>query len=154
MNAAGIFNSSLADVSRLAVENGLAVGIQPGRFYHAPCHDSLDGSGEALLARLGHPSIVVPHCCGEAGTLALSRPDIAAAMGLRKGDAFQAAFAGVDGEKIVLTNCPSCLSGLARNQSLGFRARHLAEELAICVDGKDWLARSRGWRERAEVVTF
>ncbi len=154
MNASAIFNCRMVDVSRLAVEHGLAAGIQPNRFYHAPCHDSLDGEGEALLTRLGSPPIAVPHCCGEAGTLALSRPDIAAAMRARKRHAFQAAIDGNKAEKIVLTNCPACLTGLGRNQALGCRVRHLAEELALCVDGKAWLDKSRDWRERAEAVSF
>jgi Fe-S oxidoreductase len=152
MNAESIFGCRLTDVSRLAIENGLDAGIPPGRFYHAPCHDSLDGQGEALLARLEKGTIAVPHCCGEAGTLALSRPDIAAAMRARKRDAFQAVFHGADGPTVMLTNCPSCLSGLGRNGSTGFKARHLAEELAIGVDGEDWLGKGRGWRQRASLV--
>jgi D-lactate dehydrogenase (cytochrome) len=96
--------------------------------------------------------MAVPHCCGEAGTLALSRPDIAAAMRARKRDALQSVFHGINGQKVVLTNCPSCLSGLGRNESSGFKARHLAEELAISVDGKDWLVKSRVRRQCATVV--
>ncbi|MCB2148932.1 MAG: hypothetical protein KQI81_20795, partial [Deltaproteobacteria bacterium] len=84
----------------------------------------------------------------------LSRPDIATAMHARKRDAFRSAFHGAKGEKVVLTNCPSCLSGLGRSASLGFNVLHLAEELAICVDGKDWLDASRGWRQRAVVIAF
>ncbi|MFO7539585.1 MAG: (Fe-S)-binding protein [Chloroflexota bacterium] len=154
MNAAAIFGCPMVDVSRLALENGLAAVIPPGRFYHPPCHDSLDGTGQALLAGLGHPPIVVPHCCGEAGTLALSRPDISAAMCGRKREAFKSVLQEISTAKVVLTNCPACLSGLGRNESMGFTARHLAEELAIGVDGKDWLGKCRSWHERAEVVTF
>jgi Fe-S oxidoreductase len=154
MNAPVIFGCRVADAARLAIENGLAAAIPPGRFYHAPCHDSLGGEGGTLLARLGNPVAVVSHCCGEAGTLALSRPDIAAAMRARKQAAFQAAFDGASGERIVLTNCPSCLSGLGRHAALGIRVRHLTEELALGVDGGKWLHASQEWRERAEVVTF
>jgi FAD/FMN-containing dehydrogenase/Fe-S oxidoreductase len=154
MGVAGIFGCQLADASRLAIDSGLAAGIGLGRYYHVPCHDSLEGGGEVLLARLGNPVAVVPHCCGEAGTLALSRPDVAAAMRARKRDAFMAAFGEAAEGKVVLTNCPSCLSGLGRNESLGFKARHLAEALALAVDGENWLAASVDWRKRAEVVTF
>jgi FAD/FMN-containing dehydrogenase/Fe-S oxidoreductase len=154
MNAPAIFGCRLADVSRLAVDNGLVARIEPGRYYHIPCHDSLAGGGEVLLAGLGHPATVVPHCCGEAGTLALSRPDVAAAMRARKRDAFAAAFGGATDRKVVLTNCPSCLSGLGRNASMGFTARHLAEELAICVDGPKWLDASHRWREQSQVVAI
>jgi FAD/FMN-containing dehydrogenase/Fe-S oxidoreductase len=154
MNAPAIFGCQVTDAARLAIENGLAAAIAPGRFYHAPCHDSLDGEGESLLVRLGSPVAVVPHCCGEAGTLALSRPDIAAAIRARKQAAFQSAFEEAGGERIVLTNCPSCLSGLGRHAGLGIRARHLAEELALSMDGGKWLHAGQDWRERAEVVAF
>ena len=154
MGVPAIFGCQLADVSRLAIDSGLAAGSGLGQYYHVPCHDSLEGRGEALLARLGSPAAVVPHCCGEAGTLALSRPDVAAAMRARKRDALATAFGGATDEKIVLTNCPSCLSGLGRSESMGFKARHLAEALAICMDGGDWLDGSRGWRKRAAVISF
>jgi FAD/FMN-containing dehydrogenase/Fe-S oxidoreductase len=154
MNAPAIFDCPVADVSRLAIENGLTASIPPGRYYHAPCHDSLDGEGVPLLSRLGNPVTLVPHCCGEAGTLALSRPDIAAGMWARKRDAFLSAFEGANGEKIVLTNCPSCLSGLGRNAAMGFKAVHLAEQLAFGASGRQWLDETRGWRERAKVVTI
>jgi Fe-S oxidoreductase len=137
MDVASIFRCRLKDVSLLAIQYGLAVNISPGCLYHAPCHDSLDGEGESLLTGLGQPVAGVPHCCGEAGTLALSRPDIAAAMRARKRDAFKSVLAGTADENVVLTNCPACLSGLGRNESLGFNARHLAEELAVCAAGKD-----------------
>ena len=60
--------------------------------------------------------MAVPHCCGEAGTLALSRPDIARAMRSRKAVAFQSAARETGTEKIVLTNCPACLSGLGKHE--------------------------------------
>ncbi len=154
MNAPAIFDAPLADVSRLAIDRGLTVDGAAGCLYHAPCHDSLDGEGPALLERLGRPVTVVPHCCGEAGTLALSRPDIAAAMRSRKRDAFEAALPQAMESRRVLTNCPACISGLGRHQGVGLRVRHLAEELARSVDGDDWLNKSRAWQERATVVNF
>jgi D-lactate dehydrogenase (cytochrome) len=75
-------------------------------------------------------------------------------MHARKRDAFRSAFHGASGKKVVLTNCPSCLSGLERNASSGFKALHLAEELAICVDGRDWLDASRDRRRKATVIAF
>jgi len=107
MQADSMLDGPIANVSRLAVECGLNVATLVTRMYHAPCHDFLDGQGEALLARLGKPVVAVPHGCGEAGTLALSRPDIAGAMRSRKGDAIQVAIRETGAEKIVLTNCPA-----------------------------------------------
>ena len=154
MNAPALLGCRVADVSRLALESGLTAGIGPDRWYHAPCHDSLDGHGEALLAGMGNPMTAIPYCCAEAGTLALSRPDIAAAMRARKRAALQHALGRSTAENIVLTNCPACLSGLGRSASLGFKARHLAEELAIGLDGEGWIEQTKGWRKRAQAVAL
>jgi len=155
MQAAAMFDCPIVDVSRLAFDKGPTVGIPVRRLYHAPCHDSLKGEGEALLESLGSPVVAVPHCCGEAGTLALSRPDVAAAMRVRKGGAFKDAMGtSADVEKIVLTNCPSCLSGLGRQESLGIRVRHLAEELAMGLDGEKWFDETLVWRKWARTVDF
>ncbi|WP_419660181.1 FAD-linked oxidoreductase [Desulfosarcina variabilis str. Montpellier] len=154
MNAPAIFDAPMADVSRLFIDRGLTADISPDCLYHAPCHDSLDGEGPALLKRLGQPATIVPYCCGEAGTLALSRPDIAAAMRARKKDAFKAAMEETAGKTLVLTNCPACISGLGRNQGMGLKIRHLAVELARAVDGDQWLKKSRVWQQGAKVVRF
>ena len=57
----------------------------------------------------------VPHCCSEAGTLALSRPDITDAMLHRKTEALKEALRTRPAGAMILTNCPSCLQGLGRN---------------------------------------
>ncbi len=79
-----VFGCAVADAARLALDLGPPVAIAGDFLYHAPCHDSLDGRGAALLAAAGATIGVVPHCCSEAGTLALSRPDITGAMLHRK----------------------------------------------------------------------
>ena len=62
---------------------------QAGRLsYHTPCHDSLRGEGVTLLKRLIADVSRQPHCCSEAGTLSLSRPDITRAMLQRKAAVF------------------------------------------------------------------
>jgi FAD/FMN-containing dehydrogenase/Fe-S oxidoreductase len=151
MNVEAIFGCPISDVSRIALDCGLSVRIGSGKAYHTPCHDSLSGMGEKMLSELAGEVAVVPHCCGEAGTLALSRPDISGAMRSRKWDAFQPFVRDTNTEKIVLTNCPSCLTGLGRLDLPGIKTRHLAEELAIAVDGENWLKKSGKWRDRATV---
>ena len=100
-------------------------------------HDSLAGGGLKLLGSCGWSAIAVPHCCSEAGTLALSRPDIADAMRERKLAALQVATGGKNGMPI-LTNCPSCLQGLGRNvPGAGVRPRHLAVECAERAGGPE-----------------
>ena len=154
IDAGSIFDCPVVDVSRLAMENGLNAAIPQGQYYHAPCHDSLDASATTLLADTGSPVTAIPHCCGEAGTLALSRPDIAAAMRGRKRDAFHELTGPRGKPAVILTNCPSCLSGLGRNAAAGLRPRHLAEALAMGLNGNDWLDATASWRATARAVTF
>ena len=135
----GVFGCAVADASRLAFELGAPVAIDGDFLYHAPCHDSLDGGGAALLAATGATVGVVPHCCSEAGTLALSRPDITSAMLHRKRAALAEARAGRPDQTVLLTNCPSCLTGLGRNRDLGIEPRHIAVELARALSGPGWL---------------
>ncbi|WP_172684252.1 (Fe-S)-binding protein, partial [Desulfosarcina cetonica] len=53
MQATTLFGCPLTDVSRLAIENGLTADIGAGQFYHAPCHDSLDGGAETFWPAWG-----------------------------------------------------------------------------------------------------
>jgi len=154
MDAASVFGCAVKDLARFALEAGAAPAPREGPWlYHTPCHDSLDGHGTSLLARLGLPAQAVPHCCSEAGTLALSRPDITDAMLHRKAEALEEALASRPGA-VVLTNCPSCLSGLGRNAAAGAPARHVAVELARSLSGEGWMDLLRERARRAGAVRF
>jgi Fe-S oxidoreductase len=96
----------------------------------------------------------VPHCCSEAGTLTLSRPDITDKMLHRKQDAFAEARREHPGASVVLTNCPSCVQGLGRNEPQGFRAQHLAVALAEKLSGPGWLERFRAQAAQARAIQF
>jgi Fe-S oxidoreductase len=145
----------VVDVARFAAEGGLRVAGDEAALYHPPCHDSLEGrAGEVLAATGGVSSLqAVEHCCSEAGTLALSRPDIAEAMLDRKRDALRSA---LDARRTVtvLTNCPSCLQGLGRCASVGVRPKHLAVHLAERLDGPRWRERFRMLAARAQAIHF
>jgi Fe-S oxidoreductase len=154
MGVETIFGCCLSDVSRLAMGYGLDYRGHSPCLYHAPCHDSLDGEGAALLGRRGAPVVSVPHCCGEAGTLALSRPDLSAAMRTRKQEALKRAARRGDGTTTLLTNCPACLSGLGRHLPSGVRVRHLAVELAMAMDGDPWVQETQLWCQRASIITI
>ncbi|HEX8909081.1 MAG TPA: DUF3683 domain-containing protein, partial [Anaeromyxobacteraceae bacterium] len=145
MEAGPIFGCEVQDLARFALGRGIAERTKAaaapagGYLYHAPCHDSLDGQGPAVIAQLtGAGAERVPHCCSEAGTLALSRPDITDAMLHRKRAALGEALAERPGGAVVLTNCPSCMQGLGRNAALGAAPRHLAVELARALSGERW----------------
>ncbi len=81
--------------------------------YHEPCHNPLKHYGqEKVFASLyGDSAQLIPDCCGEAGTLALSRPDISGTLRERKGKNIKAI---TDRDVEILTTCPSCVLGLSK----------------------------------------
>jgi FAD/FMN-containing dehydrogenase/Fe-S oxidoreductase len=155
MEAGRIFQAPIQDVARIARDRGLSVTLSGDYLYHPPCHDSLDGRAEALLEQVGGARVErVEHCCSEAGTLALSRPDITDAMLHRKRGALAGALASRPRGAVILTNCPSCLSGLGRSPALEAEPRHLAVELARALSGDGWRERLRAQARRAQAVRF
>lgn len=154
MEAGKIFGCEVVDAVAFAGSRGLALPKDGTALYHTPCHDSFDGAGLAVLAStLGVAATDVPHCCSEAGTLALSRPDIAEAMRHRKREALSAAKGPGAGRPVVLTNCPSCLTGLKRNEDLGVEPRHVAVEAARRLS-PDWRALFAERARNAAVIRF
>jgi Fe-S oxidoreductase len=84
-------------------------------------------------------------CCGESGTLAVTRPDVSTQVRFRKE---QEVRSGVDeiragghqGEVKILTSCPSCLQGLKRfNDDAEMDADYIVVEIAKNLLGPDWL---------------
>ncbi len=146
-----IFDCAVTDISEYVLQHwNISVASPQSYLYHAPCHDSLKNAAPCLLEKQGIQITPVPFCCSEAGTMALSRPDISHAMLMRK----QTALAPVHkGEKTkILTNCPSCLQGLGRQPKL--IPVHLAEELAVFMGktkGQTTLKEKTG---SCETVTF
>ncbi|HEY3322745.1 MAG TPA: DUF3683 domain-containing protein [Planctomycetota bacterium] len=157
MEAGKIFAAPVLDVVRYATEKGLSVKAGGECLYHAPCHDSLDGKAATILAKAcGLKVTPVPHCCSEAGTLALSRPDISNAMLHRKNNALQEAMQNraPESRSVILTNCPSCLQGLGRNAELGVQPRHIIVELARRLSGENWMEVFRSRAVRATAIRF
>ena len=150
-----IFRAPLVDVSRFVLDHGLRLPGTRQALYHAPCHDSLDGTAAEVFAKLGGYQIeAVPHCCSEAGTLALSRPDITGSMLHRKTEAVKEALRNRPAGATILTNCPSCLQGLGRNTGLGLRPRHIAVEIAERLTGTGWADELRLQVSRAKAIHF
>lgn len=150
-----IFACKLMDASYFTLEQA---SLQTERLderlsYHTPCHDSLQGEGMPVLRRLVQEVSAQPHCCSEAGTLSLSRPDITGAMFRRK----QAAIAtcpACSPQDTVITNCPSCLTGLGRHGAQGPQPMHLAVYLAERIGGKNWQREAGELFQSAEVIAF
>lgn len=152
IEAERIFQAAIVDVADFVMNRGFDVMISGRCIYHQPCHDSLDGKGEALLGRLATDEVIsVPNCCSEAGTLALSRPDIAAAMLEHKRSALQPHLTESSGYHL-LTNCPACLNGLGRQQIAP--PKHLAVALADACSRESWRKISIAQLAGAESILF
>ena len=156
MGCEEIFGCDIIDVSRFVMDRcnlDLKEKIDETVLYHTPCHDSFDGEGRALTGRLFTKVTPVPNCCSEAGTLAISRPDISFAMLTRKRDSIQAALPDQQ-STVMATNCPSCMSGLGRNRDLGIVPRHMAVILAEACGGFSWRQEFSRLAKGAEKVTY
>ena len=143
------------DVSTYLRDLGLRVEGAGDYLYHAPCHDSLDGQAAKLFTAIGGFGNIeaVPHCCSEAGTLSLSRPDITDSMLHRKREALEQAI-GERGQATVLTNCPACVQGLGRNRSTGVQPQHIVVALAEKLSGPRWKDEFAAQAARATAVTI
>jgi Fe-S oxidoreductase len=119
--------------------------------YHDPCHSPIKGQDplqvvNALINAESNGRVEKnDRCCGESGTFAIARPDIATQVRFRKQQemekgAAKARAGGFDGEVKVLTSCPSCLQGLQRyGDDAGTEADYVVVEVARHLLGRDWL---------------
>lgn len=151
-----IFECEMDDISHYVLENSdWEYGAKQNvpALYHTPCHDSFDGEGAPLLRRFYNNVETVPNCCSEAGTLAISRPDISYKMLQRKRESIEEK--AIAGRTMVLaTNCPSCISGLGRNSDLSIEPKHMAVLLAENLGGKNWMDDFVNVVAHSEKVTF
>jgi Fe-S oxidoreductase len=138
--------SRLIDIHEYLLEKGVKLeGVAGRRYvYHDPCHTpmKLRAPLETVRALTGSDVRLSERCCGESGTLAATRPDVATQVRYRKEEVLRrdvAALAGEGGVK-VLTSCPSCLQGLARFEpDTGAEADYIVVEMARRLLGENWL---------------
>jgi Fe-S oxidoreductase len=144
----------LLDIHEYLMEKGVALeGVEGVRYmYHDPCHSPMKTYQPLAVvdALMGTKVAKNERCCGESGTLAVTRPDISTQVRFRKeaemrrgADALRGPGADgrrFDGEVKVLTSCPSCLQGLSRfADDAGTQADYIVVELARRILGPDWL---------------
>jgi Fe-S oxidoreductase len=116
--------------------------------YHDPCHSPMKTYAPMTVVNdlMGTSVAQNERCCGESGTLAVTRPDISTQVRHRKEEVMRAGAAqlradGFDGEVKVLTSCPSCLQGLSRfNDDAGTQADYIVVEIAKNLLGADWMS--------------
>jgi FAD/FMN-containing dehydrogenase/Fe-S oxidoreductase len=135
------------DIHEYLMEKGQHLEQVSGQryMYHDPCHTPMKTYQPLQVVNqlMGGGVILNDRCCGEAGTSAISRPDIATQIRFRKQEEIvndlERLDAGEDQVKI-LTSCPSCLQGLNRyNEDTGTEADYIVVEMAKHVLGKDWM---------------
>jgi Fe-S oxidoreductase len=114
--------------------------------YHEPCHNPMKtySSMKVVNELMGTDVQLNDRCCGESGTFAVARPDIATQVKMRKQEELERGLEKLDAapeQKVkILTSCPSCLQGLARyGDDTGIEADYIVVEMAKHVLGENWL---------------
>jgi FAD/FMN-containing dehydrogenase/Fe-S oxidoreductase len=143
----------IVDIHEYLLEKGIKLeGVQGVRYmYHDPCHtpmkqqDAMKTVNAILTTADATPVLKNDRCCGESGTFAIGRPDIATQVRYRKQEEMESGAArlrsdGFAGEVKILTSCPSCLQGLKRyDEDSDTSADYIVVEMARHLLGADWM---------------
>ncbi len=140
----------LLDIHEYLLEKGYKLeGVDGVQYmYHDPCHTPMKTHNPQKVAStlMGKDVPLNDRCCGEAGTFAVSRPDIATQVRFRKEEEINkgvetltgAPMAG-KGKVKMLTSCPACLQGLSRYEAdTGVEADYIVIEMAKHLLGDNW----------------
>ncbi len=140
--------SRLLDIHEFLMEKGVKLEGGGRRYlYHDPCHTPMKRHSPVKVAAslLGGEVRLTDRCCGEAGTFAIARPDIATQVRFRKERELMADLERVGGaadEVRLLTSCPACQQGLSRySRETGLDPDYIVVELARNLLGSEWQAR-------------
>jgi Fe-S oxidoreductase len=164
----------IIDIHEFLMEKGVQLAQTTGvrYMYHDPCHSPMKQHqplkvvnqlmNETLNGRIEKNE----RCCGESGTLAVSRPDISTQVRFRKEQEMQQGADSLRAQAVaaasastvstspavaltdaktptevkILTACPSCLQGLSRFEGdTGVAADYIVVEIARHVLGPNWL---------------
>jgi FAD/FMN-containing dehydrogenase/Fe-S oxidoreductase len=148
----------IIDIHEYLLEKGITLpgaadGAQGGYLYHDPCHSpmKLQDPMKTVKALVGDATIKSDRCCGESGTLGVTRPDISTQIRFRKEDELRQGEAELrangsvpaKGNVKILTSCPSCLQGLSRYgndlQNGLLEADYIVVEMAKQILGDNWM---------------
>jgi FAD/FMN-containing dehydrogenase/Fe-S oxidoreductase len=139
----------IMDIHEYMLEKGVKLDQVGGTkyMYHDPCHTpiKLHNPINTVKTLMGSDVKLTERCCGEAGTFAASRPDIATQVRFRKAeeiDRVATSLRGPETESVkILTSCPSCLQGMLRySADSKIEADYIVVELAKLKLGDNWLA--------------
>ena len=140
----------LLDIHEYLMEKGVKMkGVNGQQYmYHDPCHSPMKtySPTEVTNTLMDQTVPLNDRCCGESGTFAVARPDIASQVKMRKQEEIERGLKELpkttDLQKPVkiLTSCPSCLQGLARyGDDTNTEADYIVVELAKHNLGDRWL---------------
>lgn len=144
----------IVDIHEYLLEKNVKLeGVNGTRYmYHDPCHTPIKTMDPVKLVNQlmgsendGYKIEKNDRCCGESGTLAVTRPDISTQIRFRKEEEMRkgAAKLRADGkveDVKILTSCPSCLQGLSRyNDDADVTADYIVVEIAKHILGDQWL---------------
>ena len=140
----------LLDIHEYLMEKGIKLeGVEGTRYmYHDPCHTPMKAYAPLAVTKalMGQDVPLTDRCCGDSGSFAYSRPDIATQVKFRKQQeiekgAEQLRADGFTGEVKILTSCPACLQGLSRyDDDAGTKADYIVVEMAKHLLGDNWMA--------------
>ncbi len=141
----------LVDIHELLMEKGYKTeGVEGVQYlYHDPCHSPMKTHSPMKVSRalVGDNVILSDRCCGEAGTFAVARPDVANQVRFRKAEELQKGVAeltgspvATDGNVKMLTSCPACVQGLSRYEDeTGVETDYIVVEVAKQILGDNWI---------------
>ncbi|WP_435102398.1 DUF3683 domain-containing protein [Arhodomonas sp. AD133] len=140
----------LLDIHEYLLEKGYKLdGVDGVQYmYHDPCHTPMKTHDAQKTAStlMGKEVPLNDRCCGEAGTFAVSRPDIASQVRFRKEEEYNKGLEELTGQPTaekgkvkMLTSCPACLQGLSRYEDdTGVEADYIVIEMANHLLGDGW----------------
>ncbi len=141
----------LLDIHEYLMEKNVKLaGVTGVKYmYHDPCHTPMKTYAPIKVTNtlMGQDVQLNDRCCGESGTFAAARPDIATQVKFRKQEELEKGMhklgltvGNPEQEVKILTSCPSCLQGLSRyGDDTGIKADYIVVEMARHLLGENWL---------------
>jgi FAD/FMN-containing dehydrogenase/Fe-S oxidoreductase len=140
----------LLDIHEYLMEKGVKLeGVEGTRYmYHDPCHTPMKAYAPLAVTKalMGQEVPLTDRCCGDSGSFAYSRPDIATQVKFRKQQEIEKGAEklradGFTGNVKILTSCPACLQGLSRyDDDANTQADYIVVEVAKHLLGENWAA--------------
>ncbi len=147
----------IIDIHEYLLEKNIRLETGGAYLFHDPCHSPMKQQDpmKTVRALVGGDSpnqvLESKRCCGESGTLGITRPDISTQVRFRKEEELRrdetalrlAGGLAPDANVKILTSCPSCLQGLIRYgddlKSGLLEADYIVIEMARHILGEQWL---------------